>query len=101
MPDLAGKKTAYFGYTGLIEPSGVTRIASALNLATNAGCDEVYLCMSSPGGLVSDGIYLYNHIRSLPIRVISHNTGSLGSIAVAAFVAAEPRYCSPSVSGPT
>ncbi len=94
MPDLAGKKTIYYGFTGLIEPGTATRIASAFNLAVNSGCDEVYLCISSHGGLVSDGVFLYNHIRSLPIHVIAHNTGSVASIATAVFVGADERYCS-------
>jgi len=66
MPDLAGTKTAYFGFTGILDP----------------------------GGFVADGVYLYNHIRQRPLKVITHNTGSLSSIAVAVFVAAEERYCS-------
>lgn len=94
MADLAGSKIAYFGFTGPIEPSGATRIASALNLAANNMYDEVVLCMSSSGGYVSDGIYLYNHIKAMPLKVTIFNTGSIMSIAVAIFVAAETRYCS-------
>lgn len=95
MTDLAGQKTAYFGFTGLIEPQGVTRICAALNYATNNHFDEVHLTFSSPGGYVADGIYLYNHIMALPIKVTIHNTGSVSSIAVAVFSAAAERYCSP------
>lgn len=94
MTDLAGKKTAYYSYTGPIDSNGTTRIAAALNAAVNNGYDEVYLCMNSLGGYVGDGVYIYNHIRGLPIKVIAHNTGSLMSIALAVFVAAEERYCS-------
>lgn len=92
--DLAGKKIAYFGYTGLIDSNGATRIAVACNDAANKSFDEIYLCLSSLGGLVADGIYLYNHIKALPIRVTCHNIGSVCSIAVAVFVAADQRYCS-------
>ena len=92
--DLAGKKTAYYSFTGLIDSSGVTRVASALNHAVNNLCDEAYLCISSLGGYVGDGIFLYNHIRGLPLKVVAHNTGGVSSIAVAVFVAAEERYCS-------
>lgn len=95
MPDLAGRKTAYLGYTGPIDSDGAGRIASALNNVVNNHCDEVLLCFSSLGGYVSDGIYLYNHIRALPVNVIIHNTGSVSSIAVAVFVAGNERYCSP------
>lgn len=94
MADLAGIKTAYLSFTGIIEPGGVGRIASAFNIAVNNSYDEVVLCFSSPGGLVADGIFLYNHIRSLPIKAIMYNTGSVASIAAAVFVAAEERYCS-------
>ena len=52
------------------------------------------LCISSYGGYVSDGIFLYNHIRGLPLRVVAHNIGSVTSIAVAVFLAAHERYCS-------
>jgi ATP-dependent Clp protease, protease subunit len=94
MPDLAGKKIAYFGFSGLIDSNGVTRIAAALNLATNNGYDEVYLCLNSLGGYVGDGVFLYNHMRSLPVKIIAHNSGSVSSIAVAVFVGAAERYCS-------
>jgi ATP-dependent protease ClpP protease subunit len=94
MTDLAGKKTAYYSFTGVIDQNGATRIASAFNAAVNNSCDEVYFCFNSLGGYVGDGVFLYNHIRALPLRTIAHNTGSLMSIAVAVFVGAEERYCS-------
>jgi ATP-dependent Clp protease, protease subunit len=94
MADLAGLKTVYFGYTGPVDSGSATRIASALNSAVNSQCDEVHLSFSSLGGYVADGIYLYNHIRGLPLKVVAYNVGSAASIAVAVFVAAEERYCS-------
>jgi len=94
MTDLAGKKTAFYSFTGLIDSNGVTRIAAALNQAVNSNYDEVYLCISSLGGYVGDGVFLYNHIRALPIKITAHNTGSLMSVAVAVFVGAQERYCS-------
>lgn len=94
MADLAGQKNAYFGFTGLIDSASATRIAAALNSAANSGCDEVHLSFSSLGGYVADGIYLYNHIRSLPMKIVAYNVGSTASIAVAVFVAAHERYCS-------
>ncbi len=94
MPDFPERKVAYMGYTGPIDSDGVGRIAAALNKAVNDRFDEVQLCFSSLGGYVADGIYLYSHIRGLPINVVMHNTGSVSSIAVAVFVAGEERYCS-------
>lgn len=94
MTDLAGKKIAYFGFTGVIDSNGATKICAAFNHAVNNSYDGVYLCMSSLGGYIADGVYLYNHLRSLPLEISVHNTGNISSIAVAVFVAAEKRYCS-------
>ena len=88
-------RIAYYGFTGVIEPASATRIAAALNRAVNEGRNEVYLCLSSTGGYVADGIYLYNHIRGLPISTTIHNTGTVASIATAVFVAGERRLSSP------
>lgn len=78
----------------MIDDDGVTRLAAAFNMAVNEGFDEVHICLSSLGGYVHSGIYLYNHIRALPIKVVAHNVGSVASIAVAVFVAAEERFSS-------
>ena len=88
------KRTRYYGFTGVIEPLSATRIAAAFNLAVIDGYDEIYLCLSSPGGYVADGIFLYNHIRSVPAKVTIHNTGTVASIAAAVYVAADVRHCS-------
>jgi ATP-dependent Clp protease, protease subunit len=95
VPDLAGPKVAYLGYCGLIDSAGVTRIAGAINTAVNSQFDCAYLCLSSNGGYVGDGIFLYHHIRSLPIRITIHNTGTVASIAATLFVAGHRRLCAP------
>lgn len=87
-------ETGYFGFTGPIEPAGVGRLAGALNSAVNSGVSLVHLAFSSNGGYVADGVYLYNHIRALPLHLVLYNTGSVSSIAVSVFLAAQQRYCS-------
>jgi ATP-dependent Clp protease, protease subunit len=84
----------YYGYTGLIDSASVTKLCQALNVAVIANTRSIYLCLSSPGGYVADGIYLYNHIRALPVEVTIHATGTIASIATAAFVAGAKRYSS-------
>ena len=95
MTDLAGQKPAYYAFAGTIDDAGVSRIAAALNTAVNGGCDVVHLAMTSLGGYVAAGIYLYNHMRGMPLRIVTYNIGSVSSIAVAVFVGGDERYCSP------
>ena len=87
-------KTAYYGFTGMIEPSTATRIAAAFNLAVNERYDEIHLCLSSVGGYVADGLFLYNHIRGLPVNVTINNIGTVMSIATAIYASADVRNCS-------
>lgn len=94
MSDLAGEKTIYYTFTGAIDSAAATRIASALNHASNESYDHVYMAFSSLGGHVADGIYLYNLIRGLPLKLTMHNIGSVCSIATAIYVAADERVCS-------
>lgn len=86
--------TFYCSFTGVIEPNSAQRIAAMFNHAHNNGHETIYFCFNSPGGTVNDGIFLYNHIVGLPTHVIIHNTGTVGSIAAAIYVAADERRCS-------
>ena len=95
MPDLSGNPIPrFYGFTGMVDDNGVTRIAAAFNDAVNNGADEVHMCLSSLGGYVHSGIFLYNFIRGLPVKFVAHNAGSVASIAVAIFLAADERYSS-------
>lgn len=91
MADLVGPKTLYVGYCGPIDTDGVGRIAATLNSAVNQQFDAVHMTFTSNGGFVSDGIYLYNHIRSLPLDVTIHNMGMVASIAASIYVAGARR----------
>lgn len=52
----------------------------------------LYFLLSSGGGLVNSGVALYNYIRALPQETITHNIGSIDSIANAVFLAGKKRY---------
>ncbi len=43
--------------------------------------DVIYCLFSSHGGQVEAGITLYNFLRSLPVELVMHNTGSTDHIA--------------------
>ncbi len=91
MPDLVGPKTLYLGFCGLIDSVGVAKLAGTFNQAVNDQFDEVHLTFTSHGGSASEGVYLYYHIRSLPIRTIIHNSGMVASVATTIYAAADLR----------
>jgi ATP-dependent Clp protease protease subunit len=69
-------------------------IAVMVNCA-NHGAVEVRLLMSTPGGNVMSGINLYNVLRGLPFRLVTHNVGNVDSIGNAVFLAGEHRLVAP------
>jgi ATP-dependent protease ClpP protease subunit len=59
------------------------------------GVREVYLLLSTPGGSVMNGLNLYNVLRSLPVKLTTHNVGNVDSIGNAVFLAGQERYACP------
>jgi ATP-dependent protease ClpP protease subunit len=88
-------KTLYLGFCGVVDDAGVGKIASAFNQGVNDNYDAVHLTFSSPGGVAADGVFLYHHILSLPIKTIIHNTGMVASVATTIFAAADIRRACP------
>ena len=91
MPDLIGTKTMYLGFCGLIDSAGVGKIAGAFNQAVNDQFDAVHLTFTSHGGAASEGVFLYYHIRGLPIQTVIHNSGMVASVATTIYAAADHR----------
>jgi len=56
---------------------------------------EINLLLSTPGGAVMNGINLYNVLRALPVKLVTHNVGNVDSIGNAVFLAGEERYACP------
>ena len=53
---------------------------------------ELHLLLSTMGGQVPAGISLYNMLMGLPVKVITHNTGTVNSIGNVVFLAGAERY---------
>lgn len=69
-------------------------LAACANLANNQ-IKTVYLLLSSPGGNVVNGFTIYNTLRSMPFKLITHNVGSVDSIGNVVFLAGQERYACP------
>lgn len=58
----------------------------------NQRVPHVYLMLSTPGGLVMNGLNVYNVLRGLPCELTVHNVGTVDSIGNAIFLAGNRRY---------
>lgn len=93
-------KRVYVTFSGLvIDDNSVGQFIQALNgLVAQQHPDEIYILLSTPGGNVNSGIVLYNFLRAIPSKVITHNIGQVDSIGNVIFLAGEERYMAPATS---
>jgi ATP-dependent Clp protease protease subunit len=82
----------YVSFSAEINPNtSETLIATVSNIA-NKGVKNVYLMISTPGGSVMNGMNLYNVLRALPVKLITHNVGNIDSIGNAVFLSGAERF---------
>lgn len=93
-PQPGPQRIAYISFADVIDDKrakGLMQICSELSREA----DVLYLMLSSPGGGVDLGITLYNFLRALPCFIVTHNIGSVESIANIVFLAGELRLAAP------
>jgi ATP-dependent Clp protease, protease subunit len=94
MENLEGA-TVYVSFSAEIIAHTTESLIATLSNCANAGVAEVQLLLSTPGGSVMNGMNLYNFMRSLPLKLVTHNVGNVDSIGNAIFLAGEERFACP------
>lgn len=85
-------ETVYIMFSAEINPKTSGSLQAVLANCATQGVKVVYLAFSTPGGDVMQGMTLYNLLRGMPFKVITHNVGNVDSIGNAIFLAGEERY---------
>jgi ATP-dependent protease ClpP protease subunit len=85
--------TAYLVFHAQINPVTAQHLMAACASLIQRN-DELYLCLSTPGGQVASGITIYNFLRGLPTKITTHNIGNIDSIGNAIFLSGDTRRAS-------
>jgi ATP-dependent protease ClpP protease subunit len=88
----AQPKTVYVIFSAEINAHTTESLLAAMAKCVNEKVQEVCLLFSTPGGLVMQGMTLYNVLRSMPFKLTTHNVGNVDSIGNVIFLAGENRY---------
>jgi ATP-dependent protease ClpP protease subunit len=88
-------QTIYVSFSAEINANTTESLIATLSNCANQGARNVYLLLSTPGGLVMNGMNLYNVLRALPFNLTTHNVGNVDSIGNAVFLAGRVRYACP------
>lgn len=82
-------------FIGPINQISVCTVRNLCLQALQSGASEIELHMSTEGGNMTAGFALYFFLRSLPLPLTAHNIGSVESVGVPIFLAAQRRYACP------
>lgn len=85
----------YVSFSAEITPPTTESLLATMAMCANAQVQEVYLLLTTVGGSVMHGLNLFNVLRAMPFRLVTHNVGSVNSIGNAVFLAGSPRYACP------
>ena len=72
-------KTVYATFVGPIDQMSLSRIFQNFGGAVTGKVETVHLLFQSTGGMIGDGISLYNFFIGLPLSLHIYNTGSVQS----------------------
>lgn len=82
-------------FIGPINQHSACTVRNLCLQALQSGASELELHMSTEGGNMTAGFALYFFLKSLPLPLTTHNIGSVESVGVPIFLAAEQRYACP------
>ena len=89
------QQTVYIRYFGPIDDERVKKLMATLEQKLKEGKERFVILLSSTGGSVFHGISAYNFLKGIPAELVTHNFGSVDSIAVCLFCAGTKRLCVP------
>jgi ATP-dependent protease ClpP protease subunit len=82
----------YVSFSADINVNTAENLIAVMANCANEQVKQVYLLLSTPGGSVREGCNLYNVLRGMPFELVTHNTGTVGSVGNAIFLAGGKRY---------
>ena len=85
----------YIKFYASVERNTIIQLQQTVEELLAQGLTRLHLLISSPGGSVNDGVFLYNFLKGLPIEVITYNMGCVDSIGVVMFCAGNKRISAP------
>ena len=95
IPQQIPVERVYVSFSAEINMNTSESLIALMSQYASQGVKEVYLLLSTPGGQVMNGMNLYNVLRAMPFKLVTHNVGNVDSIGNAVFLAGEERYASP------
>ena len=88
-------KTVYIRFFAGVNADTIETLTKLIQDQLRKQVDRFVLLLSSPGGNVFAGLSGYNFLKGIPAKVVTHNYGSVDSIAAVLYCAGSRRLCVP------
>jgi ATP-dependent protease ClpP protease subunit len=88
----------YLSFSAKINQATTEGLLDACAELANRKTSTIYLMLSTLGGSVINGITLYNTLRALPLKLITHNMAAVNSVGNVVFLAGDERYACPNAT---
>jgi ATP-dependent Clp protease, protease subunit len=85
----------YVKFFGDVDRDSVSRLLDLVDERMALGTRRFVLLLSTIGGSVFHGLSAYNYLAGLPVKVETHNFGSVDSIGAVMYCAGQRRTASP------
>jgi ATP-dependent protease ClpP protease subunit len=90
--------SVWISFHAEVNPTTSEALLSVVAQQVNEGRKDIHLMLTTPGGIVANGLGIYNTLRALPITLTTYNVGSVNSIGNIIYLAGERRCASRSSS---
>jgi ATP-dependent protease ClpP protease subunit len=91
----AKPKTVYIKFFAGVGQQSVNALMQVIDQKLREGVSRFVILISSPGGTVFHGLSAHNFLKGVPAEVVTHNFGTVDSIAAVVFCAGSKRYSVP------
>ena len=91
----SAERTVYISFSAEITVKTAEQLMGVVFNQINEGAKHIYVLFSTSGGMIDQGISLYNSLKGLPVPLTMHNVGNVDSAGNVAFLAGKQRSASP------
>lgn len=90
-----GAPETYVSFSSSLKVESTEALIEAAAGLAGEKVGRLVLCLSCFGGNFDRAVSLYNTLRAMPLQLVTHNVGNVGSAANVLFLAGEERFASP------
>lgn len=93
MPVIELPEVMYANFCGIVNELTAQKLTYALGTMMESKVKHLHLLFQSSGGVVGDGVFLYNYLQAVPIETTLYNCGQVASAGVTVFLGSKNRRC--------